>query len=213
MMTATIEADNRVPPVPGETAEEMQARAALYGLLAHLFLAAPARELLDRIAASSTLISGESLPLQAAWQELCAAARIADPARVREEFDSVFVGPGRPEVSLYASSYMSGTRRGHLLAELRDDLARAGYSRSAASSEYEDHLSALCEVMRGMVGEEQLDAAAFDAQREFFERYLAPWYAALCDAINQSGRTVFFRPVARFASAFFVNESEYFELA
>ncbi|MGE4112461.1 MAG: molecular chaperone, partial [Burkholderiales bacterium] len=103
-----------MPPVPGEAAEEMQARAALYGLLAHLFLAAPVRELLDRIAASSALISGESLPLHAAWQELCAVARIADPAQVREEFDSVFVGPGRPEVSLYASSYMGGTRRGHL---------------------------------------------------------------------------------------------------
>lgn len=213
MMTAILETDKYAPPATGEVAEEMQARAALYGLLAHLFLGAPSRELLDRVAASTTLITGESLPLHDAWQGLCVAARAADPDRVREEFDGVFVGPGRPEISLYASSYISGTRRGHLLAELRDDLARAGYARSAGSSEYEDHFSALCEVMRGMIDEERLDAAAFEAQRGFFERYLAPWYGALCEAINQSGRTQFYRPVARFASAFFVNESEYFELA
>lgn len=200
-------------PTAGVGAEENESRAAIYGLLSHLFFHGPDAALIQCIVSGADLIADNGSPLSVSWRGLVDAVRTADPARVREEFDSVFVGPGRPEVSLYASSYMSGTRRGHLLAELRDDLARAGYSRSAASSEYEDHLSALCEVMRGMIGEEQLDAAAFDAQREFFERYLAPWYAALCDAISQSGRTVFFRPVARFASAFFVNESEYFELA
>lgn len=212
MMTATLEADIHAPPQLGDAAEEIQARAALYGLLSHLFLEAPTRDLLDRIVASSALISGDS-PLHEVWQELCDAARVADPAVLRGEFDGVFVGPGRPEVSLYASTYMTGSRRGHLLAELRDDLARAGYSRSGGSSEYEDHFSALCEVMRGMVVEEQAEAAAFEAQRGFFGGYLAPWYGAFCDAVSKSERTDFYRPVARLVSAFFVNESEYFELA
>ena len=213
MMTATLEADIHASPQLGDAAEEVQARAALYGLLSHLFLEAPARDLLDRIVASAALIGGGSQPLQEGWQALCAAARIADPAVLRGEFDSLFVGPGRPDVSPYASTYMGGARRGHLLAELRDDLAEAGYARAAASSEYEDHFSALCEVMRGLIGDEQADAVAFTAQREFFGRYLAPWYGAFCDAISQSERAQFYRPVARFVSAFFVNESEYFELA
>lgn len=200
-------------PVLGDGAEQNQARAALYGVLAHLFLAAPSRDLLDRIASSTSLIDDDASPLSLAWRGLCDASRAADIAGVREEFDTVFVSPGRPEVSLYASSYMSGARRGHLLAELRGDLAQAGYVRAPGSEEYEDHLAALCEVMRGMVSDESADAAAYTGQCTVFQRYLAPWYGKVCDAINHSERTDFYRSVAKFANAYFTNESELFDLA
>lgn len=214
MMTATLQDGNRVTPVPGDIAEENRARAGLYGVLAHLFLSAPQRELLSTIADASDMLSDDDAsPLALTWRGLCDAAGQVNIEAVREEFDSVFVSPGRPEISLYASSYMSGARRGHLLAELRNDLARAGFARAVSSTEYEDHFSALCDVMRGMIAEEQLDAAAYEAQRDFFRNYLAPWYGALCDAVDRSDRTVFYRSVARFANAFFTNESEYFELA
>ncbi len=214
MMTATLQDGSRVVPIVGDIAEESRARAGLYGVLAHLFLAAPGRELLNVVAGSVDMVSADAgSPLASAWRNLCDAAGSADPVLVREEFESVFVSPGRPEVSLYASSYMSGARRGHLLAELRDDLARAGYARTTSSTEYEDHLSAICEVMRGLVADEMDDDLAHGKQRDFFRNYLSPWYGAACDAINQSDRTDFYRLVAGFASAFFTNESEYFELA
>lgn len=213
MMTATQETVNRTPPATVGAADENEVRAALYGVLAHCFIKAPSHELLDHIAAADPLISMDGSSLTVSWHALCKAARDADPERVREEFESIFVSVGRPAVSLYASTYMNSARRGHVLADLRDDLARTGYARATDSAEYEDHLSALCEVMRGMIVEEPMNAVGADAQREFFQRYLAPWFGAACDAIDHSEQAAFYRSVARFANAFFTNESAYFELA
>lgn len=211
MMTLTIKNDSGTSPIVA--AEENGARAALYGVLAHLFIDSPSAELLRRLADTLPLIADDASPLATAWGALTRTAGIADVAAVRGEFDEVFVSPGRPPVSLYASSYMAGRQRGQLLAELRDDLALIGYARAAESSEYEDHLSALCDVMRGLVAEEAESADGFEKQQVFFRDYLAPWHGQVCEAIVQSEQTVFYRAVAKFANAFFANEAEYFELA
>lgn len=215
-MIATAENHSaHTAPVAG--VEEHAARAALYGVLSHLLFSAPSPDFLQQIAASRDAIGDDGSPLALAWHELCDAAGRADATTVRGEFDTVFVSPGKPPVSLYASSYMAGRLRGQLLAELRDELARMGYVRAEESTEYEDHLSALCDVMRGLIVDENADeqdpAQAFAAQQVFFRDYLAPWFNKVCAAINDSGQTAFYRPVAAFAHAFFINESEYFELA
>lgn len=193
--------------------EEHAARAALYGVLSHLFFSAPSPTFLQQIADAQDTVADDASPLAMAWRGLCKAAGNADAAAVRSEFDEVLVSTGKPPVSLYASSYMAGRLRGQLLAELRDDLARMGYARAEDSSEYEDHLSALCDVMRGLIVDDADPAAAFAAQQRFFRDYLAPWYGKVCAAIQDSGQTAFYRPVAAFTQAFFANESEYFELA
>lgn len=201
-----------VAPV-GAGTEEHAARAALYGVLSHLFFSAPSPDFLQQIAASRDVITDDASPLARAWRELCDSAGRADATAVRGEFDTVFVSTGKPPVSLYASSYMSGRLRGQLLAELRDELARMGYARAEESTEFEDHLSALCDVMRGLIVDEKDPVEALAAQQLFFGDYLAPWFSKVCIAINDSGQTVFYRPVAAFAHAFFIHESEYFELA
>lgn len=193
-------------------AEEQGARAALYGVLSHLFFSAPSQNFLQQIAGSRDAVDDDASPLSVAWRELCDTTSRADALAVRGEFDTVFVSTGKPPVSLYASSYMAGRLRGQLLAELRDDLTRMGYTRAENSSEYEDHLSALCDVMRGLIVDEADPAAAFAAQQVFFRNYLAPWQGKLCTAINDCEQVAFYRPVAAFAHAFFINESEYFEL-
>jgi TorA maturation chaperone TorD len=199
-------------PAPTAGAEEQGARAALYGVLSHLLFSAPSPTFLRQIADAHDTVGDDASPLSSAWRALCAAAGVADAAAVRSEFDEVFVSTGKPPVSLYASSYMAGRLRGQLLAELRDDLARMGYARAEDSTEYEDHLSALCDVMRGLIVDEADPAASFAAQQVFFRHYLAPWFSKVCAAINDSGQTAFYRPVAAFAHAFFIHESEYFEL-
>lgn len=213
MITATAR-ENRVDAGPAVTAdtEENVARAAFYGVLAHLFVAAPSPALLQQIAVSRNLILGKDSPVAAAWHSLCDAAEAADASTVRSEYDALFVSASRPAVSLYASSYMSGRQRGQLLAELRDDLRNTGYQRAPDSFEYEDHLSALCEVMRGLVVDEAT-GDTFAEQQFFFRSYLAPWYSAVCAAITAMDQTDFYRLVVRVVSAFFANESEYFELA
>lgn len=212
MMTATTENARGAGP-EAAVAEESGVRAALYGVLAHVFADRPQAALLQRVAAAEAMIEAEDTLLAREWRALCAAAAAADAGAVAAEFDGLFVSTGLPPVSLYASSYMAGRQRGQLLAELRDDLARIGYVRAEESNEYEDHLAALCDVMRGLIGEESLSAAAVEQQQIFFQNYLEPWYGKLFGKIDAAEDAKFYRSVARFANAFFTHESQYFELA
>lgn len=212
MMTATTE--NATGAIPeAAAAGENGVRAALYGVFAHLFADRPDAMLLESIADAASMIVAEDSTLANEWRALCAAAATVDPATVVNEFDALFVSPGQPAVSLYASSYMSGRERGQLLAELRGDLAKIGYARAEDSTEYEDHLAALCDVMRGLIGEEAVSPEAADQQQEFFQHYLAPWYGKLFEKIDKSESADFYRKVARVADAFLTHESQYFELA
>jgi hypothetical protein len=212
MMTAiTEDATGAIPEAAA--AGENGVRAALYGVFAHLFADRPDAALLQRIADSDAMIVARDSTLSNEWRALCAMAATVNPAVVVTEFDALFVSPGQPAVSLYASSYMSGRERGQLLAELRGDLAQLGYARAEDSTEYEDHLAALCDVMRGLIGEEALSPAAADQQQEFFQHYLAPWYGKLFEKISKSEGAGFYRQVVRVADAFLAHESQYFELA
>ena len=212
MMTATTEpATGAIPEAAA--AGENGVRAALYGVFAHLFADRPDAALLQCIADSDAMITAQDSTLSTAWRTLCATAATINPASVVAEFDALFVSPGQPAISLYASSYMSGRQRGQLLAELRDDLAQIGYARAEDSTEYEDHLAALCDVMRGLIGEEAVSPEAADQQQEFFQHYLAPWYGKLFEKIDKSEGADFYRQVARVADAFLTHESQYFELA
>lgn len=212
MMTATTK---QVPDTSRDVAAagENGVRAALYGAIAHLFADRPDAALLQCIADSDAMIIAQDSTLSTAWHALCTSAATIDPAVVRNEFDALFVSPGQPAVSLYASSYMPGRERGQLLAELRGDLARLGYARAEGSNEYEDHLAALCDVMRGLIGEEGLSSEAATQQQEFFQHYFAPWYSKLFEKIAASESSGFYRQVAHFADAFLTHESQYFELA
>src|SRR5438128_1222997 len=83
---------------------EESARADLYGLLATLLCAPPSQALLDTIAAAKA--QGDSV-LERAWAELAAACMSADAQAVREEYEALFIGVGKPEVILYGSWYLA----------------------------------------------------------------------------------------------------------
>ncbi len=212
MISATALPHRQAVPAISVREDGDAVRSALYGLLSHLFFAPPGAALLQHVADSRGVITGSD-ELSQAWQILVDAVRQAEPETLRGEFDALFVSTGRPTVSLYASSYMQGQRKGHLLAELREDLIRLGFRRSNDASEYEDHISALCDVMRGLIVDEGDAETSFAAQQRFFQSYLSPWHAALCAALEGAEQALFYRDVSRFVTAFFANESVYFELA
>src|SRR5262245_32190555 len=100
---------------------EDQARADLYALLARLYASAPDAPLLAAIAAAPPLAreseSGEAMAFAADWNVLRAASAEADPDAVADEYQALFVGVGKSEVSLYASHYL-GPQSGRPLADL-----------------------------------------------------------------------------------------------
>ena len=53
--------------------------------------------------------------------------------------------------SLFASFYMTGFLNEKPLANLRDDMKRIGISRSFRTSDPEDHIASLCEMMSGII--------------------------------------------------------------
>jgi TorA maturation chaperone TorD len=189
-------------------APEEQARANFYALLSRLFYAPADAGLLAALAQADELDADDEI-VAASWRELAKAAANADPQAVREEYETAFVGTGRAPVTLYASAYSIRYTNEMPLAALREELALLGLGRGNEVHEPEDHIAALCDVMRHFIAEQQRD---LDEQRRFFERWIWPIADRLCDAIEKSEHTVFYKHVGRMAKAFFSLERSGFEM-
>ncbi len=201
-MSASVTSLNfQSPEVP-----EDQARAGYYALLARLFYAGPDAQLLEAIAGSNEIVA-DGGPLAGPWSVLAAAARAMDPEAARLEYDEVFVGTGKSEVTPYAAFYLAETGREKILVRLRQDLASLGLGKTGAAREPEDHMAGLFEVMRLLISQGSGDAA-LQKQRDFFGRYIERSFRAFCSAISASEKTNFYKAVGVFAEAFLVVETE-----
>jgi TorA maturation chaperone TorD len=195
--------------LPPETPED-HARADFYALIATLFYAPPSGDLLDALAGADE-IHGEddSVPLAAAWTTLQAACAATDEEAVQQEYDDLLVGVGKAVVPPYIAAHAEKTGVEALLVELKAFLAARGLGRQASVSEPEDHVAALCEVMRHLIAVER---AEIGEQREFFERFMLPGVARLCASIEAASEANFYKRVAAFAAAFFELERKAFEM-
>jgi TorA maturation chaperone TorD len=185
-----------------EVAPEDEARAEFYALLARLWYAAPDAGLLRAIAGAGDIpAEGEQTALAEAWRQLRAAAAVADPEVVRAEYDDVFIGTGKAEISLYVSGRLVEVARERVLVALRDELVELGLARTETSHEPEDHFAAVLEIMRHLASSRGGDAA-LQQQRKFFTRYMNRAYNPLTNEVVASVRTDFYKYVARFTKAY-----------
>ncbi|HEX7250316.1 MAG TPA: molecular chaperone TorD family protein [Burkholderiales bacterium] len=195
--------------VPTLPAEEV-ARANFYGLLARLFYAPPDATLLATLAAAQDLeAEAEDGGISGAWRALAEASGKADPESVREEYDAAFIGVGKAPVTLYTSAYSIRFTNEVPLVALRAELERLGIARRAGSSEPEDHIATLCEVMRFLIAEQKSD---LEHQKEFFERWIWPTVQPLCSAIQKSEEIVFYKTVSDFLLRLCTLEHTAFEM-
>ena len=213
MSEAPVRLHHRLEP-------EDQARADFYALLARLFAAAPDAALLAAIGRAPPLVPATRMGegggdadadvLAGAWDALRAASTAMDPEAASDEFQALFVGVGRSEVSLYASHYL-GPQSGRPLAELRATLATLGLARRADSSEFEDHLALVLETMRMLVaGDGERRPVSIEVQRGFCERHVFPWIFDCCTAISAISVANYYRRVAEFAHCFAALERDSF---
>ena len=194
---------------------EDKARAEIYALLSSLFYyAPPSKELLRVIATGSVICNDEAgSDFCRAWRALQQAAAQADAEVVKEEFDAAFIGTGRQPVMLYGSFYVAGFLHEKPLALLREDLTKMGLARRGDRHESEDHLSALCDVMRFLiVGDAETPPVALATQRDFFRRHIQSWYAQLCAAAVDANQTHFYKQVAALLREFFAVENTAFDM-
>jgi len=188
--------------------EEDEARAGYYALLARLYYAGPDAALLDTIAGAEEIVAGgEQTGLASAWRALALAARAMDAEAACLEYDDIFVGTGKAEVTPYATYYLADTGREKLLVRLKNELAGLGLAKADSAREPEDHVAGLFEVMRHLISQGSGDAA-LQKQQEFFGRYIEPFSSRFCNAISASNRASFYKYVAEFSRAFLAVEAE-----
>ena len=200
-------------PIPQSSAlDEETARAEIYGLLAQLYYAAPAPELLASLRAAVTDAPSAGAFLEEPWREVVGAARAMDDQAVQREYNALFGGVGKPEVYLFGSHYLSGFLNEKPLARLRTDLAALGLARDEAMADTEDHIAYLCEVMRYLIAGDDVEVANLTRQQAFFATHLQPWTAALCDAIAAHPKAHFYAALARFTRAFAGIEAQGFDM-
>src|SRR5262249_26737228 len=165
------------------------ARAQEYALLSVLLARAPDANLLKRLSE----LGGDASPLGLAHIALAEAAAVARADKVEREFFNLFIGVRRGELLPYGSYYLSGFLYERPLARLREFLAKIGVERIEGQYEPEDHAAILCEIMSGLAGG-HLDAPD-DADRELFEKHIAPWMGRFFLDLERAREANFYRQV------------------
>ena len=198
-------------PLTLALADEDQARADFYALLARLLLAAPDAALLAALGQAEPISASGEFALEDAWLALTQAASAFDAPAARAEFSALFESIGNPLINPNASVYITGHLNDVPLAELRQELARLQLARAPGVGEFEDHLGALCETMRVLVaGAPGIPRRPLGVQKAFFETHIRPWYAACLADIDGAAPANFYRVVARVADAFLSIEAQAF---
>lgn len=215
----TMSAESAVSFRPYVSAED-HGRANFYALASRLFAAPLDAPLLAALASSPPLATDDDgAPLALAWSALIAAATVMDLSAAQEEYEALFVGMGRAPVNLHASHYLTGFMMERPLAEVRGALATLGLTRVETQTMVEDHLAALCEVMRILIaGTEAADGSVDIApqplarQRQFFAAHIDPWFEVCCAAITKHPLANFYRVVAQFTGKFLQVERDAFAI-
>ena len=204
-----------VTTVGDEGLPEDLARADLYGLIARLFHQPPDQELLNQIAASipdGEEVQAEDAPLAKVWHSVVEVAK-NNPAKAwHDEFDLNFISVGRPNIILNGSFYMAGHLNEKPLVEIRRSLETFGLESAEEVTETEDHISALCEVMRYLIAGDDVEISNLTNQRAFFNSHIRPWYDELCDAIEDIPEMHLYHPVAALTREFLAIEGQGFDM-
>lgn len=201
------------PSIPvRSTLDEETARAELYGLLAAIFYAPPSPDLMSQLRVAVTEAPAEGGFLEEPWRVLVGVAREMTDEAVVNEFDTLFGGVGKPEVYVFGSHYLSGFLNEKPLAALRGDLARMGLARDEHMSETEDHIAYLFEVMRFLIGGDDVEVSNLTNQRDFFATHMQSWVMQMCDAISGHPQARFYAALAEFTRAFMNVETQGFDM-
>ncbi|MBI4193750.1 MAG: molecular chaperone TorD family protein [Betaproteobacteria bacterium] len=196
-------------PDAARLAAEDVGRANLYALIGRLFYGPPDAALYAEICRSGQEVANQDASrLAAGWRALQKACGSVSPVSVRQEYDDLFVGVGRAPVTPYLSGYAEPASPDRHLVRLRDQLSGWGFLRRSNVFEVEDHVSALCDVMRFLIE----DSRPLEEQQRFFAGFVHPGATAFFAALQQAPSADFYKIVATFAQAFFEVEKEAFQM-
>ncbi|ACY51656.1 MULTISPECIES: TorD/DmsD family molecular chaperone [Vibrio] len=187
-----------------DTQQEQTLRTDIYLVLSALFRSAPSDEMLAFL--KSLEIEPSESAMQKAWLALQQAANEAQREALEEEYQDLFIGIGRGEVVPFGSWHRTGSMMEKPLAEIRRDLELLGIEREENVKEPEDHISALCEVMAMLTGEEE------ELQQAVFNKHIAPWFQSFTRQLENAESVNFYKPAAQLCDAFLTLEQVRFSV-
>ena len=192
---------------------EDAARADFYALFSRLFHSPPDGALLASLAAAGPIPADGDPDLSRAWQALVDASSAMDEDAALDEFEGLFIGTGKAQVSSYAGFYGGAPAIDHPRVRLVNDLARLGLGRPEAVTEPEDHYAGLFDVMRVLAaGGAGRDPAPLAEQRKFYQAHVEPGIAKFFAAVASAPGANYYRRIAAVGAAFAALESESFRL-
>jgi TorA maturation chaperone TorD len=183
------------------------ARAQEYALLSVLLSRSPNTQMIGRLA----LLRGDASPLGSAHTALGETAGRANEESAAREYFDLFAGLGKGPLLPYASHYLAGSLYGRPLGRLRETLQQLGIESTAGNSEPEDHAAIVCEIMAGLIGGDIAGPAGAD--RDFFEKHLAPWIRRFFVDLEKSESADFYACVGLLGRTFVDIETEGFALS
>jgi len=192
---------------------EHVARADFYALFARLVSAAPDGGLLASLAQAAPIPGDGDPDLARAWRDLVDASSAMDEDAALDEFEALFIGTGKAQVSVYAGFYGGAPAIDHPRVRILNDLAKLGLGRPSGVTEPEDHFAGLFEVMRVLAaGGAGRDPATLGEQRAFYQAHVEPAMAKFFAALAAARDANYYRRVAAVGAAFAALETESFKL-
>ncbi len=189
------------------TSEEDSARAGFYALLSRML----ARPLDAATIEFSRALAGDDSAFGRALDLLSSSARATTVEDATDEYNALFVGMGAGgELLPYASYYRTGLVYDKPLADLRGDLTRLGIGVRAETTEPEDHIAFMCEVMHGLIAGTFGQPKSIDDQRAFFQAHLEPWAARFFADLEKTKSARLYAPLGTIGKLFMAIETEGF---
>lgn len=188
--------------------EEDVLRGRFYALLARLLGTPISEEDMHTIRA----LEGDETELGAALGSLATIAAKTSLETATEEYETLFIGVVKGELTPYASYYLTGFLQEKPLAELRGDMVRLGIARSDDLVEPEDHIAVVCEMMHGLITGAFGDATSIEIQKDFFDSHVRPWASRFFQDLEAAESAVLYMPVGTIGRVFIAIESKAFEM-
>lgn len=187
---------------------EDELRANQYRLLAR-FLAKPPDAPLLQLAGGFT---GDDTELGKALALLARLARRTNESEASVEYHELFIGMGRGELMPYGSFYMTGFLNEKPLALLRRDMAGLGIARAEGTSEPEDHIAALCEMMAGQITGDFGEPVDVTEQKRFFDQHMESWAGRFFTDLENAKAATLYTPIGTLGRVFMEIETTAFAM-
>ena len=192
----------------GDVAPEDELRAQGYRLLSHFLTAPPTQKDLE-IGAE---LRGDDTQLGRAITNFAKICRKTSEAAAAEEYQDLFIGVGRGELVPYGSYYLTGFLQEKPLAKLRQDMQRLGLERDPNSSEPEDHVASVLEMMAGFIDGSLGSQMSLADQKQFYDRHLGSWVKTFFKDLEVAKASVLYAALGSIGRAFIDVEERAFEM-